>query len=130
MPALVKRRLGELGSRLAEDTIVGRFSRKKSKKDCLISEAFMMHHQFCFSRIPTKAESRRCAKHRRSSSRSSILVSPNIRQHGRKRIIPFFRCSRPQESEPASAVRPFNFVIPGLNAYGPANALTVECSLQ
>jgi hypothetical protein len=42
MPALVNSRLGELGSRLAEGTIVCRFSRKKSKKDCLISEAFMM----------------------------------------------------------------------------------------
>src|ERR1700756_2104024 len=71
MPALVKRRLGEFGSRLAEGTIVCRFSRKKSKKDCLISEAFMMHHQFCFSRILIKAEPRRCAKNRRSSSRSS-----------------------------------------------------------
>jgi len=63
MPALVNSRLGELGSRLAEGTIVCRFSRKKSKKDCLISEAFMMQW--------SKAEPRRCAKNRRSSSRSS-----------------------------------------------------------
>jgi hypothetical protein len=63
MPAFVNSKLGELGNKLAEGTIVCRFSRKKSKNDCLISEAFMM-------RWP-EAEPRRCAKNRRSSSRDS-----------------------------------------------------------
>src|SRR5438046_618029 len=37
MPALVKRRLGESGSRLEEGTMVCCFDLKKSRKDCRIS---------------------------------------------------------------------------------------------
>src|ERR1700728_1964709 len=54
MPALVKSKFGAVGSRLAEGTMVCRFSRKKSKNDCLISEAFMIKRP--------DAESRRSAK--------------------------------------------------------------------
>src|SRR6202011_6111996 len=61
MPALVKSKLGELGSKLAEGTIVCRFSRKKSKKDCLISEAFIM----------------RCASSSREDARKTDL--PQVR---------------------------------------------------
>jgi hypothetical protein len=42
MPALVNNRFGALGSKLAEGTMVCPFSRKKSKNDCLISDAFMV----------------------------------------------------------------------------------------
>jgi len=42
MPALVNSKFGDSGNKLAEGTIACRFSRKKSKNDCLISEAFMI----------------------------------------------------------------------------------------
>src|ERR1700683_807511 len=59
MPALVKSKFGAVGSRLAEGTMVCRFSRKKSKNDCLISEAFMIKRP--------DAESPRSAKNCRGS---------------------------------------------------------------
>jgi hypothetical protein len=41
MPALVKRRLGESGSKLEDGTIVCCFDLKKSRKDCRISALVM-----------------------------------------------------------------------------------------
>jgi hypothetical protein len=42
MPAFVNSKFGALGSKLAEGTMVCCFSRKKSKNDCLISDAFIV----------------------------------------------------------------------------------------
>src|SRR5208282_1990240 len=64
MPAFANSRFGALGSKLADGTIVCCFSRKKSKKDCLISNAFMIQL--------SRAEPRRCAKNRGRSSERYI----------------------------------------------------------
>ena len=62
MPAFVNNKFGAVGSKLAEGTMVCSFSRKKSKNDCLISDAFMIKW--------SGAEPRRSAKSGGGSSRS------------------------------------------------------------